>query len=116
MDAIEAAIRSVRGSVVLHRTSDPDHNRSVITYAGPGHSVVESALRAARVASERINLNEHRGVHPRWALWMSFRSFRCQILLLLTASIWRTKRAGASGTNLAFPYTSTKLPLDSLSG
>jgi glutamate formiminotransferase len=26
---------------------------------------VESAVRAARVASERINLNEHRGVHPR---------------------------------------------------
>ncbi len=65
VDAIESAIRSVHGSVVLHRTSDRDHNRSVITYAGLGNSVVESAVRAARVASERINLNEHRGVHPR---------------------------------------------------
>jgi glutamate formiminotransferase len=65
VDAIETAIRSVPGSVVLHRTSDRDHNRSVITYAGPGHSVVGSAVQAARVASERINLNDHRGVHPR---------------------------------------------------
>ena len=37
----------------------------MITYAGLGHSVVESAIRAARVASNRINLNDHRGVHPR---------------------------------------------------
>lgn len=65
VDAIESAIRSVQGSVVLDRTSDPDHNRSVITYAGLGNSVLESAVRAARVASERIDLNGHRGVHPR---------------------------------------------------
>jgi glutamate formiminotransferase len=50
---------------VLHRTSDPDHNRTVITYAGLGSSVLESALRAARVASGSIDLNQHRGVHPR---------------------------------------------------
>lgn len=37
----------------------------MITYAGLGNSVVESAVRAARVASERIDLNGHRGVHPR---------------------------------------------------
>jgi glutamate formiminotransferase len=65
VDAIESAIRSVPGSAVLHRTSDPDHNRSVITFAGLGNSVLESAVRAARVASERIDLNGHRGVHPR---------------------------------------------------
>jgi glutamate formiminotransferase len=65
VDAIESAICSVAGSVVLHRTSDPDHNRSVITYAGLGNSVLESAVLAARVALERIDLNGHRGVHPR---------------------------------------------------
>lgn len=65
VDAIESAIRSVPGSAVLHRTSDPDHNRSVITFAGLGNSILESAVRAARVASERIDLNGHRGVHPR---------------------------------------------------
>jgi glutamate formiminotransferase len=51
--------------VVLHRTSDADHHRSVITYAGLGDSVVESAVRAAQLASKLIDLTEHRGVHPR---------------------------------------------------
>lgn len=62
---MEAAIASVPGSLLLHRTSDSDHNRSVITFAGQGDAVVESAVRAARVACELIDLNEHRGVHPR---------------------------------------------------
>lgn len=65
IDAIETAIASAKGSVVLHRTSDPDHNRSVITFAGTPQSVIESAVRAAEVARERINLNLQSGVHPR---------------------------------------------------
>lgn len=65
IDALESAIGSVNGSVVLHRTSDPDHNRSVITFAGTPQSVIESAVRAAGVAAQRINLNQQSGVHPR---------------------------------------------------
>ncbi|MBV8896144.1 MAG: glutamate formimidoyltransferase [Acidobacteriaceae bacterium] len=65
IDAIEAAIAAANGSVVLHRTSDPDHNRSVITYAGTPESVLESAVRAAEVARDRIDLNLQSGVHPR---------------------------------------------------
>jgi glutamate formiminotransferase len=63
--ALEHAISSAPGSLVLHRTSDPDHNRSVITFAGSPESVVESAVRAAAKAAELIDLNHHRGVHPR---------------------------------------------------
>ena len=37
----------------------------MITFAGRGDAVLESAVRAARVACELIDLNEHRGVHPR---------------------------------------------------
>jgi glutamate formiminotransferase len=65
IDAIESAISSVPGSLVLHRTSDPDHNRSVITFAGSSEAVIESAVRAAAKAAELIDLNEHRGLHPR---------------------------------------------------
>ncbi|HZS53134.1 MAG TPA: glutamate formimidoyltransferase [Bryobacteraceae bacterium] len=65
IDALESAISSVKCSVVLHRTSDGDHNRSVITFAGSSQSVIESAVRAAAVAAERINLNWQTGVHPR---------------------------------------------------
>ncbi len=65
MDALERAIASVPGTVVLHRTSDADHNRSVITFAGSAGAVVEAAVRAASVARERIDLTKHDGVHPR---------------------------------------------------
>ena len=63
--ALEAAISSVAGSHVLHRTSDADHHRSVITFAGEAEAVLESAIRATARAAELIDLNVHRGVHPR---------------------------------------------------
>jgi len=63
--ALEAAIASVHGSHVLHRTSDADHNRSVITFAGEAEAVLESAVRATARAADLIDLNQHRGVHPR---------------------------------------------------
>lgn len=65
IDSIEQAIASVNGALVLHRTSDADHNRSVITFAAGPEAVVEAAVRAAAKASALIDLNRHQGVHPR---------------------------------------------------
>lgn len=65
VDALERAFALVPGVLVLHRTSDPDHNRSVITVAGPGEALLEGVLRAAAEAARRIDLNRHRGEHPR---------------------------------------------------
>ena len=65
VDAVELAITSVPGILLLHRTSDVDHNRSVLTFAGPGHAVLDAAVCAVGKAAELIDLNEHRGVHPR---------------------------------------------------
>ena len=65
VDALQSAIAAVPGTLVLDRTSDPDHHRSVITFAGDGDSVVEAALQAAALAVKLIDLNHHRGVHPR---------------------------------------------------
>jgi glutamate formiminotransferase len=65
IEAIENAIASADGAVVLHRTSDPDHNRSVITFAGPPEAVLEGAVRAAAAAAKLIDLRVHKGVHPR---------------------------------------------------
>jgi glutamate formiminotransferase/formiminotetrahydrofolate cyclodeaminase len=44
---------------------DGDHNRSVVTFAGEPDAVVEAAVRAVGCAAERIDLNHHRGEHPR---------------------------------------------------
>jgi glutamate formiminotransferase len=65
IDALASAIARVPGALVLDRTSDADHNRSVITFAGDSEAVLEAAVRAAALAAELIDLNLHRGVHPR---------------------------------------------------
>jgi len=53
------------GVLVLDRSSDPDHNRTVITLMGPGPALVEAAVAGARACARLIDLNAHRGVHPR---------------------------------------------------
>src|SRR5580692_8408338 len=63
--AIEDAIASSAGVLVLRAERDVDHNRSVITFAGPPDAVSEGALRGIAVAVERIDLRTHQGVHPR---------------------------------------------------
>ncbi|HEX5691940.1 MAG TPA: glutamate formimidoyltransferase [Roseiflexaceae bacterium] len=65
IDAIVATIAGVSGAVVLDRSADADHNRSVITFAGPAEAVAEAAFQAVRRAAELIDMNEHRGAHPR---------------------------------------------------
>ena len=63
--AIQQAIRSVSSIMLLGSEMDPDHNRAVITFAGPPEAVFEGALRGIEAAVERIDLRRHRGVHPR---------------------------------------------------
>ena len=65
VDALIEAVRSVAGVVLLDREMDADHNRSVLTFAGPPEAVSEAALRAVGKAVELIDLNHHSGVHPR---------------------------------------------------
>lgn len=65
IDQIVAAITSVEGARLLDRSSDLDHNRTVITFAGPPFAVEEAAYRAIRTAAELIDLNNHQGEHPR---------------------------------------------------
>jgi glutamate formiminotransferase len=64
MDAICLALE-VRGARLVHRQADPDHNRLDTTVLGPGEAVRAAALAAARVAVGLIDLDRHRGAHPR---------------------------------------------------
>ncbi len=45
--------------------SDADHNRSVLTFVGEPEEVKKAALSAAAKAIELIDLNHHKGEHPR---------------------------------------------------
>jgi glutamate formiminotransferase len=65
MDSIQAAAASVRGAIVLDRHADAVHNRMVLTIAGAPGPVAESAFRAVARAAQLIDLDQHRGVHPR---------------------------------------------------
>jgi glutamate formiminotransferase len=66
VDEIVAAFTSAHPEVlVLDRSSDPDHNRSVLTLAGPGPALVEAAVSGAAACTRLIDLTNHRGVHPR---------------------------------------------------
>ena len=62
---IVAAVRSVEGVRVLGLHSDPDHNRSVLTFAGEEEAVLEAAVALARACASEIDLTSQRGEHPR---------------------------------------------------
>lgn len=63
--ALAAAAQSVRGTRLLDVSSDPDHNRTVLTFIGSPEAVLDAAFQSAEVAVARIDLRTHRGVHPR---------------------------------------------------
>ena len=65
VDRMAAAIESVEGVHLLDRTSDPSHNRSVFTLAGPADDVSEALERLVAVAVREIDMDEHTGEHPR---------------------------------------------------
>src|SRR5262245_34217313 len=65
IDAIVEAIISVGNVYLLGREMDADHNRAVVTIAGSPDSIGQAAVRGVEVAIKHIDLNKHRGEHPR---------------------------------------------------
>ncbi len=61
--AVEAY--ALAGCEALDASMDPDHNRSVVTAIGSPQAVEAGAVASVRLARERIDMREHRGVHPR---------------------------------------------------
>ncbi len=67
-EVIEACVDQIRttaGCTLLNYSSDPDHNRTVITYIGNAEGVEEASVKLAKKAVELIDLTKHRGEHPR---------------------------------------------------
>jgi len=58
-------IRSTPGCMLLDYSSDPNHNRTVITYIGDAKGVEEASVKLAKKAVELIDLTKHKGEHPR---------------------------------------------------
>ncbi len=64
VEAIGSAIASA-GVKILDVQTDVDHNRSVITFAGEPSSVEEAAFQGVQTAARLIDMDTHRGEHPR---------------------------------------------------
>jgi glutamate formiminotransferase len=59
------AVREVDGVIVADFSSDPDHNRSVVTFLGTPESVLNGARALATAVLPEIDMREHSGEHPR---------------------------------------------------
>ncbi len=62
---IAAAVRAARGARLLDVSSDPSHNRSVLTLVGDAQGVAAAVRALFDAAVPRIDLTRHRGEHPR---------------------------------------------------
>ena len=65
IEAIVAGLRDRPGVRLLDVDPNPDHNRTVVTFVGNPNAVAAAAFDLTRAAVERLNLEEHRGEHPR---------------------------------------------------
>jgi len=65
IDAIARAIEKGKGCTLLDVDPGYSTNRTVYTFVGTPEAVLEAALNAARTAKELINMENHKGEHPR---------------------------------------------------
>ena len=61
----QAALAAAPDVVLLDRTSDRDHNRSVLTFLGGGEPLLAAMTALVEAALKAIDLRTHRGAHPR---------------------------------------------------
>ena len=62
---IISEINEIEGVFVLDQHSDQDHNRTVVTFVGSPEAVEEAAFRAISKSASLIDLDQHKGEHPR---------------------------------------------------
>lgn len=65
LEEIAETIRDVSDVFLLEVDPGVGANRTVFTFAGLKEAMGEAAFRAIRVATKRIDMSEHKGVHPR---------------------------------------------------
>ncbi len=65
INAISAAIESVDGIKLLNVDPGEDFNRTVFTFVGEPESVLEGAIKAAKIGIALIDMTKHKGEHAR---------------------------------------------------
>jgi glutamate formiminotransferase / 5-formyltetrahydrofolate cyclo-ligase len=62
---ITDSVRAISGIIILDLHSDPEHNRSVLTFVGAAEPLLRASVALARACMEEIDLAAQSGVHPR---------------------------------------------------
>jgi len=62
---ITDSVRAISGVTVLDLHSDPDHDRSVLTFVGEEEPLLRASVALARACAREIDLAAQSGVHPR---------------------------------------------------
>jgi glutamate formiminotransferase len=62
---ITDSVRAISGVTVLDLHSDPDHDRSVLTFVGEEEPLFRASVALARACAREIDLAAQSGVHPR---------------------------------------------------
>lgn len=65
LDSLWAQLNEIAQLQCLHRSSDVDHHRTVLTLAGPPESIRAAGHCLFAWAQRHIDLRQHQGVHPR---------------------------------------------------
>ena len=65
IDKISEAAASVPNARLINVNVDPAYNRCVHTIIGEPQAVLEATFRACKAAVENIDMNHHKGEHPR---------------------------------------------------
>ena len=99
---ITEAVRAVPGVHILGLHSDPDHNRSVLTFAGEEDPVLSGAVALANVCAAELDLASHSGEHPRMGV-LDVLPFVPLEGSTMDDAIRLAHRAGESVGSLGFP-------------
>lgn len=65
IDEIVGCFKGKRGVYLLDHRADTDHNRLVISLVGAPAPIQDALIAAAKIACKHIDMNTHRGGHPR---------------------------------------------------
>jgi glutamate formiminotransferase / 5-formyltetrahydrofolate cyclo-ligase len=99
---IVEAVRAVSGVRILGLHSDPDHNRSVLTFAGSVDPVLEGAIALAKACAAELDLASQSGVHPRMGV-LDVLPFVPLEGASMADAVRLAHRAGESLGSLGFP-------------
>lgn len=65
LDQLWSDLQQIQDLQCLHRCSDWDHHRSVLTLAGSPQAIRQAVHQLYQFANTQIDLRSHQGVHPR---------------------------------------------------